>query len=112
MSPDDPAVLGRSVQAMVQGGDDEGALALLNRPVVDDTPDLLAMRAVLVAGRDREAARKDLDAVVIALADPPTSDQTRSTAAEAAIKLDDIPLAKRLLSEASEGFKASRAADH
>ena len=107
MSPDDPAVLGRSVQAMLQGGDDEGALALLNRPVVDDTPDLLAMRAVLVAGRDREAARKDLDAVVIALADPPTSDQTRSTAAEAAIKLDDIPLAKRLLSEASEGFKAS-----
>ena len=107
MSPDDPAVLGRSVQAMIQGGDDGGALALLNRPIVDDTPDLLAMRAVLAVDRDREAARRDLDAVVIALADPHASDQTRSTATEAAIKLGDIPLARRLLSEVSEGFKVS-----
>ncbi len=107
MSPDDPLVIGRSVQAMIQGGHDEAALALLNQPIVDDTPDLLAMRAALLVGRDREAARKDLDVVVAALADPDASEQTRSTAAEAAISLDDMPLAKRLLSDASESFKSS-----
>lgn len=107
ISPDDPAVIAQSVQTAIQRDDVDGALILLYRPIVDEDAYLLAMRAGLLAGKDSKAARRDLDAAIKSLADASSPEQARSAAAETAIVLGDIPLAKSLLEGSSEGFRRS-----
>jgi predicted Zn-dependent protease len=104
-SPDDPSVLAQSVQTRVHLGDEPGALALLNSRVVQETPYLLVLRAGLLAHRDPTSARRDLELALTSL--PPEADETRSAAAEAALHLKDVALAKRLIAETSESYKAA-----
>lgn len=102
-SPEDPAVIAAFAQARMQAGDEEGALAQLGSAVVDATPHLLAMRAALQSGRDAKAARKDLDALASLLGNTPKpTNEELDAAAEAALALQDIALARRFLSLASD----------
>jgi tetratricopeptide (TPR) repeat protein len=109
ISPDEPSVIAAAAQARIQGGDEEGALALLSAPIVATTPFLLTLRASLLASRDPVAARRDLDGVIKILADKEQDlpDSVRSGAAEAALSLGDSALARKLLSETSATFKTS-----
>ena len=101
---DDVATLAEAAQVKVQTGDEQGALDLLVGPVVDDNPMLLAMRASLLATHGQpEKARKDLDAVLQAIPSFHQPDTLRSAAAEAAIHLKDVELAKKLVGEMSRG---------
>src|SRR5450631_4321297 len=62
------------------------------------------MRASLLAGRrEIEKARSDLDAVLQAIPTFHHPDKLRSAAAEAALHLGDLALAKRLVAEMSSG---------
>jgi tetratricopeptide (TPR) repeat protein len=111
LRPDDAHILTEAAQARIQAGRNDAALELLTGPVVDEHPFLLAMRAGLLAGRrEIEKARKDLDAVLQALPDFHQPDMLRSAAAEVALALDDLALAKKLMAETSDGY--SRSAHH
>lgn len=104
---DDAAALNEAAQARVQAGDDTGALEILTGPVVESNPILRAMRAGLLASqKQEEKARKDLDAVLQALPTFHHPDLLRSAAAEAALHLRDISLAKKLVGEMSSAEHA------
>lgn len=105
--PDDARALNEAAQARIQAGDETGALEILVGPVVEDNPLLRAMRASLLAGHKQpEKARSDLDAVLQAIPTFHQPDVLRSAAAEAALHLRDVTLAKKLVSEMSSAEQA------
>jgi tetratricopeptide (TPR) repeat protein len=105
--PDDERALNEAVQARIQAGDEAGALEILVGSVVDNNPLLRAMRASLLAGqRQQERARSDLDAVLQAIPTFHQPDALRSAAAEAALHLRDVQLAKKLVGEMSSTGQA------
>jgi tetratricopeptide (TPR) repeat protein len=107
-SPDDPAVIAAVTQAKLLQGDGDGALAELNRAAVEENLHLLAMRAGLLAARNAEAAKKDLESLVRKLTDlPPQPNNLYSAVAEAAIQVQDTELAKEMLSRTSEAYRAA-----
>jgi tetratricopeptide (TPR) repeat protein len=100
--PSDERALNEAAQARIQAGDEAGALEILVGAVVDNNPLLRAMRASLLAGqRQQDKARSDLDAVLQAIPTFHQPDALRSAAAEAALHLRDVPLAKKLVGEMS-----------
>lgn len=111
LSPDDSRILIEAAQARIHANDYDGALDMLTGSAVEETPFLLAMRAGLLAGRgDSVRAQRDLDAVLQAIPDAHQPDILRSAAAEVALQLKDLPLARRLLAESST--EHSRSAHH
>jgi tetratricopeptide (TPR) repeat protein len=105
--PDDERALNEAAQARIQAGDEAGALEILVGAVVDNNPLLRAMRASLLAGqRQQDKARSDLDAVLQAIPTFHQPDALRSAAAEAALHLRDVPLAKKLVGEMSSTGQA------
>ena len=107
LRPDDARTLNEAAQARIQAGDEAGALELLVGAVVESNPLLRAMRASLLAGQKQpERARSDLDAVLQAIPTFHQPDALRSAAAEAALHLRDVALAKKLLGEMSSAEQA------
>jgi tetratricopeptide (TPR) repeat protein len=107
LRPDNTRALETAAATRVQVGDEAGALEILVGPVVENSPWLLAMRACLLARIGQaEKARRDLDAVLQAIAAAPEPDVLRAAAAEAALFLSDVALAKKLVSEMSSGERA------
>lgn len=99
--PDDAHAVMEAAQAKIQAGDEDAALELLVGPVVEENPFLLAMRASLLGREQISRAKKDLDAVLQAIPGFHQPDRLRSAAAEAALHLNDLPLAKQLAAEMS-----------
>ena len=103
LRPDDPDVLLATVQFRLDARDITGALAALLRPVVEESPLLLSMRADLRAqSGDRDGARRDLER---ARSLPCPDDAVRTALVESTLALGETELGKRLLSELPEEAK-------
>nr|WP_128795573.1 tetratricopeptide repeat protein [Corallococcus coralloides] len=98
LSADDPDTIYQAARIKVGGGDESGALDLLRHPVADENPPLAAMRAHLFARRgEKDAARRDIDAVLRRLTKAVNFDLVRFTLADAALEISDVDLAARIL---------------
>ena len=98
IAADDPETIGHAAHWKHEAGDDKGALQILQHPIVDRFPMLLAFRAqVRTALKDNIAARNDRDAALRQVADAQNSDEVRFTAADTSIVLKDLEIAERTL---------------
>jgi tetratricopeptide (TPR) repeat protein len=98
---DNPEVLDALVTIRAQT-DPASALPLLQQPIVEAQPHLLAIRADLRAlTGDKSGARADLEQAVGLISSSP-HEAARVRAAMAALHLDDAPLARRLLGDPGE----------
>jgi tetratricopeptide (TPR) repeat protein len=98
VDPEDPDVILQTAQTAMATHNLERALQILNRPVVESTPLLRAIRASVLAERGNEKeARLDIEAAVAAAAGAPNPDLVRLAAADAATTLKDVDLAERIL---------------
>jgi tetratricopeptide (TPR) repeat protein len=114
LKPDDPDVLRHAIRGRIAEDDLDAALELLRHPVVTEIPELLAMRAQLLAVRkDHAAARRDLDALLGLLSKDAASDSVRLDVVDVALALGDEQLASVILdavtTEVSDGALYARA---
>ncbi len=98
--PDDARALFMAASTRVLAGDEDGALDILSGPVVENNPFLRAQRASLRAAKGQlEGAQKDLEAALRSIPTAAEPDELRSAAAEAALRIGDVDLAKKLTAE-------------
>ena len=103
LRPNDPDVLQATVHSRLDARDVSGSLAALLRPVVEESPLLLSIRADLRAqSGDRDGARHDLER---AQSLPCPDGAVRSALVESALSIGETELGKRLLSELPEAAK-------
>ena len=99
LHPDDPEALRSAADRYMEIDDFDGALRVLRDPSVDREPLLLAMRAACLVGLSKkDEARIDLDATVAQLT-PNSPAQANVLAANVAIELGNVDLARRLLDQ-------------
>jgi tetratricopeptide (TPR) repeat protein len=110
LAAEDPDAIGHAARMKMEDGDEAGALQLLHHPVVDDTPELLTLRAHIHAvSNDDTAARRDLAAALQHAADTRDPDSVRFAAADTSLVLGDIELAERALDGVSaDGLEDAR----
>src|ERR1051325_702562 len=102
----DPSAIGQAAQWKYRENDLDGALTILQHPVVDDVPMLTTLRARLMAEKgNREAARRDLERSLPKITNSFDPDSLRFTSADVALAIDDIDLADRVLAATSTGGK-------
>lgn len=98
LKSDDHDALRHAALARMQSGDFNGALEVLRHPAVEGSPELLVMRAHLLAlEKDEAASRRDLDLCLGQLAEDEASDAVRLDAVDVALSLRDIQLAGVIL---------------
>ena len=108
MRPDDPDILLETAQTRALSQDFNGALSILQHPVVTDHPALLVIRSGLLAGSgDKNGARSDLDKALSSLPPPPEDESVRLAAIESALALSDVDLAKQVFCVLSEPARNS-----
>lgn len=105
--PDDAQAILVAAQAKIRAGKNREALELVEASAARE-PMIRALRARMLSGSgDQAGARRDLDVVLQAIPQSAQPDILRSAAAEVALALDDVPLARRLLDEQSSSFHNS-----
>ncbi|HEU0076176.1 MAG TPA: tetratricopeptide repeat protein, partial [Longimicrobiaceae bacterium] len=114
LKADDPDALRHVVQAQIRADEIGAALELLRHPIVERTPELLVIRAQLLALRKEESlARRDLDGVLRQLSQDVVSDAVRLEAVDVALSLGDVDLAGVILdgvtTAANQGAAYARA---
>jgi len=95
---DDPDALRHSARARIQVGDWDSALEVLRHPAVEGTPELLVLRAELLAfKKDEAASRRDLNQCLGQLSADEASDWVRLEAVDVALSLSDLQLGNVIL---------------
>ena len=98
LARNDPDVTRNAAASRLARGDAAGALRVLLAPIGDQDPFLLAARAqVRIQLGDAAEARRDLDAAISHLGDAQDGDSTRLAAADCAIDLARLDVARELL---------------
>jgi tetratricopeptide (TPR) repeat protein len=99
---DDADALNHEARFRAEAGDFVGARDVLRHPAIDQVPELRALRARLAAiVGDADAAKRDLKFVVAEIGGARKKDRLRIVAADAALVLEDMPLAQQLIESVS-----------